>query len=371
MRALSSRFGIDGSSVMPALRLYDGFRSLHCRIAVNPVVAIRPVFCLTLVAFLTMGAWSQAAPKKRVAVFDFDSGAVQSGIEPRRATIRPSQPGHSQTTVNPGSFPLTPPDLGRLVSELLISKLAENGNVTVVERNAIDKILAEQNLENSNRADPVTAAKLGAVLGADGIILGTITHYEYDDGIHGQGTSSRIVVRGGSYSPKVKHDIRARIAISTRLVLPDTGEILAASEGNGETRRDAVLGVAGGANIPVLNETMDKAVAQVAAQLEPELLRLPSRVPLIEGLVADAGEGGRLVVNVGARNGLKVGDHLQILRSGKEILDPATGKVLLREDTLLGEAVVTAVNDVSAVARYNGSEPVKVRDLVKSISNRH
>lgn len=63
---------------------------------------------------------------------------------------------------------------------------------------------------------------------------------------------------------------------------------------------------------------------------------------------------------------MRVGDHLQVWRPGKEIRDPATDKVLLRNDTLLGEAIVTKVNDISSIALYKGTELVRVRDVVKS-----
>jgi Flagellar assembly protein T, C-terminal domain len=82
--------------------------------------------------------------------------------------------------------------------------------------------------------------------------------------------------------------------------------------------------------------------------------------------VADANESGQLVLNVGAHDGVKLGDRLQVWRGGKEIRDPVNGKLLMRDDKLLGEAVVTTVNDISSIAQYTGSEPVKVRDLVKS-----
>ena len=36
--------------------------------------------------------------------------------------------------------------------------------------------------------------------------------------------------------------------------------------------------------------------------------------------------------------------------AGKEIRDPASNKLLMRDDTLLGEAVVTRVNDISSIA---------------------
>ena len=264
------------------------------------------------------------------------------------------------------------PNLGKAAADLLITKLVQDGYVSVIERNAIDKLLAEQNLTNSDRTDPVTAAKLGRVLGVDAIILGTITHYDYADKTTGGG-GPRFGGFGG-YSTKTKHDINAKVQISTRLVSPDTAEVLSVSQGTGEIHRKGVkvamgengVNMMGNTNNPILNECMDKAIAELAAQLEQGFPKLPPRTIVIEGLVADANESGHLVLNVGAHDGVKLGDHLQVWRPGKEIRDPVTGKVLLRDDTLLGEAVVTAVHDISSIAQYKGAEPVMVRDLVKS-----
>jgi hypothetical protein len=115
-----------------------------------------------------------------------------------------------------------------------------------------------------------------------------------------------------------------------------------------------------------MNEAMDKAVAQLGLQLGQTFPKLPARSPVIEGLVADANESGRLILNVGAHNGVKVGDRFQVSRPGKEIRDPVTGKVLMRDDTLLGEAVVNTVNDISCIATFSGSQPVKTGDIVKT-----
>ena len=308
---------------------------------------------------LVISGWGQAAPKKRVAVFDFDNAAAQGGMKIPFVE-------------------LNPPNLGKAAAELLITKLVQDGSVSVIERNAIDKLLAEQNLTNSDRTDPVTAAKLGRVLGVDAIILGTITHFDYADKTTGGG-GARFGGFGGS-SMKTKHDIDAKVQISTRLVSPDTAEVLAVSQGAGEIKRKGVkidirdtsqINVMGGnANNPLMNECMDSAIAQLATQLEQEFPKLPERMPVIDGLVADANESGHLVLNVGAHDGVKLGDRLQVWRAGKEIRDPASGKVLMRDDTLLGEAVVTSVNDISSIAQYTGTEPVKIRDLVKSVPRR-
>ena len=54
-------------------------------------------------------------------------------------------------------------------------QLVNGGDYRVIERSQLDKIMAEQNLSNSDRADPATAAKIGGVLGVDAIIIGDIT----------------------------------------------------------------------------------------------------------------------------------------------------------------------------------------------------
>jgi curli biogenesis system outer membrane secretion channel CsgG len=314
------------------------------------------VFVFILVATIARGETPQ---KKRVAIFDFDNAAVQAGP----------------------SFPFmdnSPPNIGKAAADLLITKLVQDGNVTVIERNAIDKLIAEQNLSNSDRTDPTTAAKLGRILGVDAIVMGTITHYDYLDKTTGGG-GARFGGFGG-VSTKTKHDITAKVLINTRLVSPDTAEVLAASEGAGEVDRKGVkvdlrdtnrVMTGATANNPIMNECMDKAIAELATQLEQEFPKLPPRAPVIDGLVADASDSGQLVLNVGAQHGVKVGDHLQVWRAGKEIKDPVTGKVLMRDDTLLGEAVVITVNDISSVAHYNGTQPAKVMDIVKSMPKQH
>ncbi len=298
----------------------------------------------------------QSGTKKRVAVFDFDNAAIGGGI----------------------SIPFadsSPPNVGKAAANLLISRLVQDGKVTVVERSAIDKLLAEQNLSNSDRTDPQTAAKLGRVLGVDGIILGSITHYDYQDKTTGGG-GVRFGGFGGA-SMSTKHDIKAHVQISARLVSPDTAEVLAVSEGVGDVDKKGVkvdmrdssnvaMIMSGNTNNPLMNEAMDKAIVQLSSQLNQNFPKLPPRKLSVEGLVADANDSGRLILNVGSQNGVKEGDHLEIWRTGKEIRDPATGKVLLRDDTLLGEAVVTKANENFSIATYQGTEKVNTGDTVRS-----
>src|ERR1700685_2271867 len=92
--------------------------------------------------------------KKRVAVFDFDFTAIPT------ATV-------AQLGANV--------DIGKGVTNLLVKYLVQDGTYSVIERKAMDKIMAEQNFSNSDRADPNSAAKLGRLLGVDAMIVGSIT----------------------------------------------------------------------------------------------------------------------------------------------------------------------------------------------------
>jgi hypothetical protein len=62
---------------------------------------------------------------------------------------------------------------------------------------------------------------------------------------------------------------------------------------------------------------------------------------------------------------VKVGDHLGVFRQGRQIKDPATGKVLKTIETKLGDLTITEVEDSSSTGTYTG-EPPKVGDATRN-----
>jgi TolB-like protein len=66
------------------------------------------------------------------------------------------------------------------VAGMLISELAQNPAARVVEREDIQKLLDEQNLGSSGRVDPQTAAKIGKLVGARFVVLGTFIDFYGD-----------------------------------------------------------------------------------------------------------------------------------------------------------------------------------------------
>jgi curli biogenesis system outer membrane secretion channel CsgG len=252
----------------------------------------------------------------------------------------------------------TDQDVGKGITDLMVQKLVQDGKYRVIERAALDKIIAEQNFNNSDRADPTSASKIGRILGGVGG-----GHSGWTGAIAGMG----------------KKESKAVVAITARLVNTTTGEILASATGNGESSRSGLMlgggggtGYSGGGGAfsmtssnfaqTILGEAVNKAVNDCATQLDAAAGTLPIIKATYSGLVADV-SGNILILNVGNRVGVRVGDTIDISRAIRTVKDPTTGKVLKTVTNKLGTATVTDVDADSATATYSGATPPKVGDV--------
>ncbi len=317
----------------------------------------------SLLLILFFGAcipWVSAQTKPRVAVMNFDY-----------ATVRDISASIFGTDV----------DIGRGITDLLVEQLVNAGTVSVIERQALDTLIAEQNISNSDRFDSSSAAQLGRLLGVDAIITGSITQFGRDDQSTniGGGAVGGITRRFG-IGGIGRREAKAAVAITARIINVDTAEILKVATGKGESKRSGTSllgaggssgGAAGGAvdmrsknfASTILGEAVSQAVDSLASQLEEHAGDLPTRVIKIDGLVADS-TGGVLILNVGSKAGLKVGDRLEVVRTSREIRDPATNKVIRVIEEKLGDVTITDVDELSAVGNYNGTTPAEVGDRV-------
>jgi TolB-like protein len=66
-------------------------------------------------------------------------------------------------------------DLGRFLSEELITRLYQTKKFRVIERQLLNRVIVEQKLTLSRLVDPASAKKLGKVLGVDAICSGSIS----------------------------------------------------------------------------------------------------------------------------------------------------------------------------------------------------
>ncbi len=323
--------------------------------------ALAVAILTAFVCAIALGA-DTPARKKRVAIMDFDYATV-----------------HSTSAAIFGQDI----DIGKGISDLLVTNLVKEGSYSVIERKALDKILAEQNFSNSDRANPTSAAKIGKLLGVDAIIVGSITQFGNDTkntNLGGAGGNWGGFGVGGLGRKKSK----AIVAITARMVDIDTGEILAVAEGKGESQRNSTSLLGGGGNWhgfgaghadfgssdfqnTIIGEATKAAVDNLTTDVVAGKEKLQLRTVVVSGLVA-AVDSGQIILNVGAKAGVKVGDQLNVERVTKEIKDPATGAVLRKLSTPVGVVKVTDVDDISSIATAVSGSGFKVGDAVKTVT---
>jgi TolB-like protein len=119
-------------------------------------------------------------------------------------------------------------DIGKSVSEMLITGLIQTNQFQVIERSQLDHVLEEQALGQSGALDEETAADVGNLLGVDAIVIGSVS------------------------------TLKPQIEIDARLVNPGSGKSLSA------------------ANVSAANNSqLRTAVNNLAAKLAAEAGKIP------------------------------------------------------------------------------------------------
>jgi curli biogenesis system outer membrane secretion channel CsgG len=329
-------------------------------------MVVTGVCALAVLTGATLDAQAPAAGRRpRVAILDFEYATVYRDV----------QAIFGQNI-----------DVGKGVTDLLVNYLVKDGSYSVIERKALDKILAEQNFSNSDRADASSAAKIGKMLGVDAIVVGSITQFGNDTkntGVGGVGAGLGKLGIGGVSQKQSK----AIVGLNARIVNVDTGEIMAVAEGKGESKRTSTSLAGGGGGWSgfgagavnfgasdfqqtIIGEAVKAAVEKMSAEVisdRPKVAVRQAPTVTVQGLVA-AVAGGQIVLNVGGKAGVKVGDQFSVERVSQEIKDPATGKVIRRLSSSIGILKVVDVDDQSSVAEVVSGTGFKVNDPVKTVT---
>jgi curli biogenesis system outer membrane secretion channel CsgG len=319
---------------------------------------MKRVSVLLLALAFGVGALAgQAPPKRRIAVLDFDYATVHQWVYDIFGSDQ---------------------DIGKGIADMLVTNLVRNGTYSVIERKQLDQVLREQNFQQSGRADPSSAVQLAKILGVDAIIIGSITQFGRDDkklGVGGAGVHVGGIGIGGFG----KKSAKAVVQIDARIVSTTTAEILGVATGHGESKRSGLtlagglaIGGTGGAGVldmgssnfanTIIGEATRLAVDSLTGQLASAAGGIQETKVEIRALVADV-SGGEVTINMGTGAGVKVGGEYDVVRPGREIRDPATGRVLRRTTTPVGKLKISQADEGSATGTLTGG-PARVGDCV-------
>jgi curli biogenesis system outer membrane secretion channel CsgG len=257
-----------------------------------------------------------------------------------------------------------PQGLDLKLEDMLITSLIRTGKLDVVERARLEHVMAEQDRANRFVAagttrfhrnfDPATAPAFGKLVGAQGIVYGTVTSATEDK------------------DDRFAYDLLTyQVELDVRAVDTETGKVFLSERATGTysakliTTADGTV-IAGGVKPAAAYANAAKqAVDSVAG-------KIAAHYPLL-GLVVDV-RNDKVYLDVGETRGGRKDDEFIIFRKGDEIVKPGTQTRLGWEKVVIGAVKVTSSEKEMAVAKLvklaNSQVPPSPGDFAISVGNK-
>jgi curli biogenesis system outer membrane secretion channel CsgG len=244
------------------------------------------------------------------------------------------------------------------IEAIVTDTLARTNRFRLVERQELENVMGEQDLAASGRVAGPSGAATGNILGAEYLVQVVVTNYETDvkdssKGIGGFLTRATGIPTGG-VGVKSGEGV---VGLNFRLINAETSEIMYTRQiesvikesgltfGGGFATDD--LGLGG-----FMDEYSRTPVGQaVIAGINKGVFELVKRIGSqpASGSVVKA-ENNQVWLNLG-EDSVAVGDQLNVMRKGEELIDPDTGISLGSSDTMLGTIEVIQVQPQFSIAR--------------------
>ncbi|WP_395050768.1 CsgG/HfaB family protein [Flavobacterium sp.] len=191
--------------------------------------------------------------------------------------------------------------LGKQTVDILSTKLAASNKFILLEREDLDKILAEINLSNSSDYQKV---------GADYLIIGSITEF------------GRKNVGGVNAFSRTKTQV-VQAGVSIRLVDVSTGQIIYSEESKGEaeTTDKTVMGL--GKRTDYDATLSDKAISAAISKLVENIISNCMDRPWKSYILSNDSNG--ILISGGKSQGIKIGDIYEVVIKGRTVKNPQTG----------------------------------------------
>lgn len=317
-------------------------RFLHRRgLAVSAIaVATLCLICASATAMGLFGDETPTKPKKTGKIKGHVEEGDESGLPPLKGPKKVVAVGKfDNKTKFAGQF-----DLGSGFADMMANALDKADRFIVINRSNIEDILEEQDFAASDRTVTSGAAKTGKLLSAQFIVIGAVTEYEEVT----EGGGGKVRIKGFDVGAKVT---KAHIAVILRMIDTTSGEEFTQRvEGKAQTTGIAAdyneddwgLGGQYFHKTP-LGKAIQNAIDQGVILLGTRILNAPWT-----GKVVMA-KPGKIYINVGERNGVKVGDTFVVYHRGEELRDPDTGELLDYEEEKLGTISIITVKEKIAI----------------------
>lgn len=204
---------------------------------------------------------------------------------------------------------------GSIVYDNLVDAFINQNRFHIVSRgDEFEAVLKEQKLSQTDLVDKSTALRVGKLVAAEGILMGTI------------------------------HETEGSIEIYARFISTETSTVMEAKDVFAQ----------------------DKSLSHIKYIINGLALKFKHSFPLIEGLVIKV-QGKSIYADFGSFQRIKKDMKFIVFKLGETIVHPVTGKVLGSETEELGVAtVVNVFEDMSIGELVAGFDPagVNIKDLI-------
>lgn len=261
--------------------------------------------------------------------------------------------------------------LGQGVADELVTGLLATERFRIIEREAVDKVLEEQNLGRDGVIDPQTAAKIGKILGVQYLVIGRITDFSTTD-------DNDILANPNHNNPMGMRLTKttSRVSIDARMVDATTAEILTGVTGTGKktTINIGLITKEGGISFGDKNfekSDLGKAFRQAANSAARQLATkaYEDTALTISGMIAYV-SADRIIINVGKKDGVETGMVFKVAHKLAALKDPATGEVIGEATEPIAEISVIEVKEKSAsckiVTKLTDDYEIAVSDIVET-----
>ena len=226
--------------------------------------------------------------------------------------------------------------VGEGMADMLTTELVKSGKYQVIERQAIQKIMQEQQLGQTGAITPQSAAQVGQLLGVEMAIIGSVTEFGYKKSDVGGFLKRKGFGLGVQTASAV-------VGIDVRFVNTNTGEIIAADNVRKEESKKGLkidtrqfsFKDKNAFDESLVGKATRAAIEDIMGKLDAQTENLPWQAKIVK--VSD----NIVYINAGSEAGVNVDDVFDIYTEGEELIDPDTGLSLGSEETKVGEIKVT------------------------------
>ena len=191
--------------------------------------------------------------------------------------------------------------MGKQTVDILSAKLAASDKFILLERQDLDKIIAETNINNTSEYQKI---------GADYLIIGSLTEF------------GRKNVGGVNVFSRTKTQT-VEAGVSIRLVDVSTGQIIYSEEAKGEaeTTDKTVMGL--GKRTDYDATLSDKAISAAISKLVENIISNCMERPWKSYVLSNDSNG--ILIAGGKSQGIKIDDIYEVVLKGRTVKNPQTG----------------------------------------------